>query len=69
MAETIVLILALYAGVGVVFGLLFVTLFAGRIDPTAKGMPIQARVMVFFGAAGLWPLMLVKTVTGSQPAP
>ncbi|MCG8442139.1 MAG: hypothetical protein MI723_10060 [Caulobacterales bacterium] len=67
-AETVVLVLTLYAGLGALFGLYFVA-FGGaqRIDPGATGMPLQARLLVFWGAAGLWPLMLAKVIAKEQP--
>lgn len=65
-AELLVTALGVYALVGVVFALVFVTVGARRIDPDAAGMPLRARVIIFPGAAGLWPLLLVKLVTGAQ---
>ena len=66
-AETLVLILGIYALIGVVFAIFFVTLGAGRIDPNAKSMPLQTRVMIFPGAAGLWPLLVLKVLTQREP--
>lgn len=59
-AELLVGALALYAGVGVMFALTFVILGAPRVDSEAKGMPLQARMLIFWASAGLWPLMLAK---------
>jgi hypothetical protein len=67
-AELLVMGIGLYAAIGAVFSLLFVTALAPRLDPAAKGMPVQARALVFWGVAGLWPLFLVKTILGSKPA-
>lgn len=66
-AELILTSLGLYLAAGAVFALVFVTAGAGRIDPDAKSMPFQARLLVFPGAMGLWPLMLVKLFTQKAP--
>lgn len=63
-AELLVTALGLYALAGALFALFFVTLGAKRIDPDAAGMPLRARLVVFPGAAGLWPLLLVKVLMG-----
>lgn len=68
-AEMLMGVLALYAMIGVVFALAFVSLGLTRVDPEAKGMPIQARALVFWGAAGLWPVMLVKLIQGPGGKP
>lgn len=68
-AETLALALGLYAGAGVVFAFLFVLWGAARIDPAAKAMPIQARALDFWGAAGLWPLLLIRVLAGRAPPP
>jgi len=67
-AEIFVTCLGLYGAVGLVFALMFVTFGARRIDPDAVGMPIRARLIIFPGAVGLWPLLLIKVIAG-RPAP
>jgi hypothetical protein len=59
-AEVILWILAAYAGIGVVFAFAFVTRGVGRIDHAAAGAPWSFRVLIFPGAAVLWPLLLAK---------
>ncbi len=59
-AELLVGALALYAVIGVVFALVFVSFGAARLDGEAKGMPLQARALIFWASAGLWPLLLAK---------
>lgn len=66
-AIIIVTLLGLYLAVGAVVALAFATFGAGRIDPDAKGMPLQARLLVIPGAVGLWPLMLIKLFTQKAP--
>lgn len=68
-AEILVLGLGLYAAIGLLIGLVFVFGGAGRIDPAArgKGLPVRVRMMILPGVAGLWPLMLVKLLTQTEP--
>ena len=66
-ASLIVTIAGVYLAIGAVFALWFVTLGAGRIDPGAQGMPVQVRAIIFPGVMGLWPLMLIKSLTGKAP--
>jgi hypothetical protein len=67
MAETIVAVLGVYAAIGVAFALAFIVFGAGRIDPSARGMPVQARMIIFPGVAALWPLVLVKLFAQREP--
>ena len=66
-AEAITLALGAYFAIGAAFALIFILFGAGRIDPDAKGMPIQARLIIFPGVVGLWPLMLVKLLFQKAP--
>jgi len=68
-ADFILLALASYAMLGVVFGVCFVTTGIGRVDHAAIGAPWSFRVLVFPGAAALWPLMLLKWVHAARSAP
>lgn len=56
----LLLAVALYALLGVVFGLVFVTAGVSRVDSAAKGGPIGFRLLIFPGSAALWPVLLVK---------
>ncbi len=71
LAEGLVMGLAIYAGLGVLVALAIVTVAGRRIDDnfaSLKGAPIQARVLVFWGCAGLWPLFALKLLKGEKPA-
>ncbi len=59
--------LTVYAAVGVVFALLFVTRGVNRIDPIARESTWGFRVMIFPGSVALWPLLLKRWVLGRQP--
>ncbi len=56
-----------YLAIGAVYAVWFVSFGVSRIDPGAKGMPLQARALILPGVIGLWPLMLVKTLTQKAP--
>ncbi len=57
----------LYAGIGLAAGLFMVTFGAARIDPAARGMPLQARIILLPGCAALWPLMIWKVYKREAP--
>jgi hypothetical protein len=60
---------AVYALIGLVFGLWFVGGAARRLDPAP--MTAAARLAILPGAAALWPLLLPRTLgaDGASPAP
>jgi hypothetical protein len=45
----------------------FVIFGAARIDKGARGMAIQARLIILPGVALLWPLMAWKWLRGAEP--
>jgi hypothetical protein len=65
-AQTILIIVAAYAVVGVLFAVPFVAFGAGRIDPAARSTPLGFRLLILPGAAALWPLMLRRWI-GAPP--
>lgn len=68
-AEMIVLALGVYFGAGLIVGFGYLFGGAGRIDPAAKGrgLPVRVRLLILPGIVGLWPLMLVKLFTQTEP--
>lgn len=58
---------ALYAAAGLVFALLFLALGLIRIDNGAKGAGLGFRLMILPGLIALWPLMLIRWLSGGQP--
>lgn len=68
-AETLVLAMGIYAGLGLLVGLIFMFGGAGRIDPAAKGkgLPLRARILILPGIVGLWPIMLTKLFVQKEP--
>jgi DMSO/TMAO reductase YedYZ heme-binding membrane subunit len=61
-AEFILLAAAFYTTLGVVFGVLFITSGAGRVDHAAIGAPWSFRLLILPGAAALWPLILLHVI-------
>lgn len=57
-ANFIVLGLATYATVGMLFAIAFVVKGVGSIDATAAHAPLGFRLIILPGAAALWPLLL-----------
>ena len=63
MAQTIVLALAIYFGIGLIFALFFVVLLAGRLDHAARGASLFFRPMIFLGCVAVWPLLLIRSLS------
>ncbi len=53
-----------YLGLGVAFGLLFVSLLVARVDPSARGGSLGFRLVVLPGVALLWPLFVWRLLRG-----
>lgn len=60
MAVTLLWLVGFYAGCGVIFAAAFVWRGAGVIDPVAMHAPLTFRVVIFPGAAALWPWLLLR---------
>ena len=66
LAETIVLAIAGYFAGGGVVALLFMIFGLARIDHAAKGAAFQFRAMIFMGCVVLWPIILVRWLSGRK---
>lgn len=58
--SVLIFVLAVYAVIGLVFALLFVSRGVQRVDPAAKGSPAGFRILILPGATALWPFLLSK---------
>jgi hypothetical protein len=68
--ETVTAVLngaALYAAAGVVFAIAFLFVGLTRIDNGAKGASLGFRLLIIPGLIALWPLMLIRWLSGGQP--
>lgn len=68
-ANVIVWVVGVYAAIGVVCGGAFVVRGVGRVDVAAKDAPIGFRLVVFPGAAALWPWVLVRWLRAPKAMP
>ena len=66
-AELIVNLLGIYTAIGVVFGVAFVIVGIGRIDPVAQDSTVGFRFIVLPGVALLWPLLLKRWLGARHP--
>ena len=55
-------LIGLYVAVGIPVGLAFVTFGVTRVLPEPAPVTVGARVLLFPGAAALWPYVLVRWV-------
>ncbi len=55
-----VIILAVYFGMGLLFGIYFVIKGAGRIDPLIQNSKFKVRLLLFPGAIATWPFLIGK---------
>ncbi|MGH9803087.1 MAG: hypothetical protein ACRD82_22205 [Blastocatellia bacterium] len=58
----------IYAALGFVFAVVFVIFGVGKIDSAATGSTAGFRLLILFGSAALWPLLL-KRWHGGQTQP
>ena len=68
-ATLLVHALYLYGIAGLVFAIAFVTAGVKRIDSQASGSGVGFHVLIFPGAAALWPLLLRRWITRTGEPP
>jgi hypothetical protein len=61
-AESVVILLGTYAGIGLLFAIAFLTRGIDRIDPASKGTGIGFRLIILPGVASLWPMLLLRWI-------
>lgn len=59
-ARGILAVAGIYGGIGLLFGLAFVTRGIQRIDPAARGTGWGFRLLVLPGVVALWPFMAAR---------
>ena len=60
------LALALYAAAGVTVAVAFLVFGVTRVLPEPAPVTLGARIMLFPGAAALWPYVLIRWLRSSQ---
>lgn len=71
-AQWIVNLAMAYAAFGFVFAIVFVFFGVGRIDPAAPALKDSTagfRLLILFGSAALWPLLLKRWLDGQAHPP
>lgn len=66
-AELLVILVLIYAALGIAFAIAFVTLGVARVDEAARGAPLGFRLLILPGTAALWPIMLMKWLRARPP--
>jgi hypothetical protein len=61
--------LYLYAGIGLLFGVIFITAGVSRLDQQAAGCGWGFRILILPGSAAFWPLLLKRWVSGPRNVP
>lgn len=59
-ANSLVIAVAIYASIGLVFAVAFAFRGAGTIDPMAKGGSWGFRILIIPASAALWPLLALR---------
>ncbi len=68
--ETVTAVLngiALYLSAGAVIAMLFLLFAAPRLDNATKQSSIAFRLLIFPGLVALWPLIILRWLSGGQP--
>jgi hypothetical protein len=58
--------IAIYAGLGVCFGIYFIAKGAARLDPVAAHTAVGVRLIWIAGAVAVWPLLTLKLLRGAK---
>ena len=60
MAELLIIAVGVYAGLGLLFAIAFVSFGLTRVDPTASGTGLGFRLLLIPGLTALWPWFLKR---------
>ena len=64
LAKIFVYVLETYAGLGLIFGLVFVWIGVQRLDSEAEGSGVGFRLLILPGVAAFWPMFLQRWKRG-----
>ncbi|MCP2670305.1 hypothetical protein NHF40_05120 [Maricaulaceae bacterium EIL42A08] len=68
-ADLIVSLAGLYLAIGLMVGLVFITLLLKRSSAGARtAAPLQFRILIFPASVVLWPIVLVRGLIGGAKA-
>lgn len=68
-AQWIVNLAMAYAALGFLFAVVFVIRGVEKIDPAANGATVGFRLLIFFGSAAFWPLLLKRWLANQTHPP
>jgi hypothetical protein len=67
-ARLLLLALGIYAALGLLFGVAFVTAGVQRVDSIARGTGLGFRLLILPGVIAFWPVLARRWLSGvSQP--
>jgi hypothetical protein len=66
-AWILISVAGVYAAIGLVFALLFVTRGVSRVDPAAIGGSVGFRILIIPGTVALWPLLMRRQQARTLP--
>ena len=61
-AECFLDLLGVYAGIGLLFAIAFLTVGISQVDPDSKGSGVGFRLIILPGVAALWPVLFTRWV-------
>ncbi len=68
-ATLLLILLGVYAGLGCIFALAFVTAGVQKVDATAHGASVAFRLLIFPGVVAFWPVLARRWITGVSEPP
>ena len=69
LAKAFVYALEIYAALGLVFAVIFVSAGVQRLDSEAQGAGVGFRLLIVPGAAAFWPMLLARWARGLPEPP
>jgi len=69
LAKLFVYALGIYAGLGLTFAVLFVSIGVQRLDSEARGSSIAFRLLILPGVTAFWPMFLLRWTRGTAEPP
>ena len=69
LAKIFVYALGIYAGLGLIFAVLFVWIGVQRLDSEAQGSGVGFRLLILPGVTAFWPMLLLRWTRGLPSLP
>ncbi|MGA2417180.1 MAG: hypothetical protein ABSF59_22215 [Candidatus Sulfotelmatobacter sp.] len=69
LAKIFVYALGIYAGLGLIFAVLFVWIGVQRLDSEAQGSGVGFRLLILPGVAAFWLMFLLRWTRGTAEPP